>query len=81
MQLHSSFNKRTRFSQNCNSEHGKLAELLPNSNNMYSFQATVQVVNPPISAKIQLSVVNKKPFLNSDILICTQYVQGRQDER
>ena len=34
VQLHSSFNKRTGFSQNCNSEHGKLAELLPNSDNM-----------------------------------------------
>ena len=29
--LHSSFNKRTRFSQNYNSERGLLAELLPNS--------------------------------------------------
>ena len=28
---HSSFNKRTGFSQNCNSGRGQLAELLPNS--------------------------------------------------
>jgi hypothetical protein len=31
VKLHSSFNKRTGFSQNCNSERGQLAELLPNS--------------------------------------------------
>ena len=31
VQLHSSFNKRTGFSQNCNSEHEKLAKLMPNS--------------------------------------------------
>ena len=31
VKLHSSFNKRTGFSQNCNSEHEKLAKLMPNS--------------------------------------------------
>lgn len=31
MKLHSAFNKRTGFSQNCNSERSQLAELLPNS--------------------------------------------------
>ena len=80
VQLHSSFNKRTEFSENCNSEHGKLAELLPEWQNMYSFQATVQVVNPPIIAQIQLSVVNKKPFLNSDISMWS-VPSGRQGER
>jgi len=29
--LHREFNKGTEFSQNCNSERGQLAELLPNS--------------------------------------------------
>jgi len=49
--------------------------------NMYSFQATVQVANALNSAKIQLSVVNKRPFLNSDISMCAQHVLGRQDGR
>jgi hypothetical protein len=31
VKLHSSFNKQTGLSQNCNSERGQLAELLPNS--------------------------------------------------
>ena len=31
VKLHISFNKRTGFSQNCNSERGQLAELLPNN--------------------------------------------------
>ena len=31
MNLHREFNKGTEFSQNCNSERGQLAELLPNS--------------------------------------------------
>ena len=35
--LHSSFNKWTGFSQNCNSERGQLAELLPNSDKHVQF--------------------------------------------
>jgi len=38
VKLRSSFNKRTEFSQNCNSERGQLAELLPNSGKRTTFR-------------------------------------------
>jgi len=38
-------------------------------------------VKTPITAKLQLSVVNKKPFSNSAISMYTQYVPVRQGER
>jgi hypothetical protein len=79
--LHSAFNKRAVFSQNCNSERGQLAEycqtvtvmatvLLLTVAKMYSFQATVEMGES--TNHCETSVVNKKPFSNSGISVCAQ---------